>query len=179
MTASHFPTTQFSSENFVESCGAILFDLSQPTKRVCLIQYRDDEWLLPKGRRNVGESRHAAALRETQEETGYKCRIHPVTMLTRAPRADDPEDAPDSAQLCAESTEPFMLTIRELPGGSDVKIIWWYIAVFDEEGAGAAPTIPEGFSAQFFTCDEALQRLNFRNDRDVLAKAMGILEQIC
>jgi 8-oxo-dGTP pyrophosphatase MutT (NUDIX family) len=75
------PTTQYTSEEFVESSGAILFDLSHETKSVCLIHYTvKDEWLLAKGRRNCGESRLEAALREVEEETGYKCHVYSVTM---------------------------------------------------------------------------------------------------
>ncbi|KAL3459139.1 hypothetical protein BJX64DRAFT_265339 [Aspergillus heterothallicus] len=170
MAVSRFLTSQYSSEHFVESCGAVLFDMSRTVKQVCLIQHHG-EWLLPKGRRNIGESRHEAALREVQEETGYKCHIHPVPMLTRAPRAEDPEDVPDTARLCTESTEPFMLTIRELSRGTDAKIIWWYVAVVDSDAARTTP----GFSAQLLACEEALQRLTFQTDRDVLCNAMAII----
>ncbi|KAL2810732.1 hypothetical protein BJX63DRAFT_303884 [Aspergillus granulosus] len=97
------------------------------TKPLCLIQYHNSGWLLPKGRRHIGESRHAAALREAEEETGFKCLIHPATVLTRALRANDPEDVPDIARLCVGSTEPLLLTVRDLDGGTGIKIIWWYI----------------------------------------------------
>ncbi|KAJ0425633.1 NUDIX hydrolase domain-like protein [Aspergillus carlsbadensis] len=176
MATSHFPTAQFSSEHFVESCGAILLDISRETKRVCLIQYQNVGWFLPKGRRNIGETRHAAALREVEEETGYKCRVYPVSMSTRAPRPDDPEDVPDTARLISDSSEPFMLTVRELDGGTDVKIIWWYIAVVDDNSA-SAPSKPKDFTADFFTFEEALQRLVFQSDRDILSKALMILER--
>ena len=47
---------QYTSEQFVESCGAILFDLTtSQNKRVSLVHYRPkDEWLLAKGRQNCG-----------------------------------------------------------------------------------------------------------------------------
>ncbi|KAF1956231.1 hypothetical protein CC80DRAFT_492495 [Byssothecium circinans] len=69
---SGYPTQELMSADFVESCGAILFDLTDPKDRkVCLIRTRDsDTWLIAKGRRNCGESRHQAALREVMEETG-------------------------------------------------------------------------------------------------------------
>lgn len=40
MATSPNTTTQYTSEQFVESCGAVLFDLSSPQKKkVCLIHY--------------------------------------------------------------------------------------------------------------------------------------------
>ncbi len=117
MTASTHPTTVYTAENFLESCGLVIFS-TLPSKShqaqrashsqqvqerehwqqqqqeneqlsICLI--RDsarDAWLLPKGRRNTNESRHAAAVREAAEETGYRCQIVPVDMMTRATPAE-------------------------------------------------------------------------------------------
>ncbi|KAL4872558.1 NUDIX hydrolase domain-like protein [Aspergillus spectabilis] len=171
MATSIFPTTQYTSEQFVESCGAVLFDLSQKPKRVCLILYRhreNDEWLLPKGRRNRGESRRQAALREVEEETGYKCRIYPVTVTTRAPQADDPENVPDIPRLSPDLSEPFMFTVRELTPGSDVKLIWWYIAAVDEGSKDGAVASNGDFRAEFFHYDDALRELTFQKERDIL-----------
>jgi hypothetical protein len=97
-------------------------------------------------------------------------------MSTRAPLPDDPENVPDTARLLPDLSEPFMLTFRELDGGVDVKIIWWYIAVVDGDPTGA-PSNSKDFTAEFFTCGEALQRLTFQTDRDILSKAMEILER--
>lgn len=59
-------------------------------KKVCLIQYHaKNEWLLAKGRRNCGESRREATLRELREETGYSAYLHPVTMLLVRLRGTD------------------------------------------------------------------------------------------
>jgi 8-oxo-dGTP pyrophosphatase MutT (NUDIX family) len=124
MAASNVVTSQYSSENFVESCGAVLFDLSKPQLQVCLIHFpKKDEWFLAKGRRNIGEHRHEAALREVFEETGYRCHLHPVTMPTRATQAEEPADVPDEAREYHQLTEPFSLTIRAPDGGSGVKLI--------------------------------------------------------
>ncbi|KAL3473045.1 hypothetical protein BJX99DRAFT_202954 [Aspergillus californicus] len=176
MASSNYPTTQYTSEKFVESCGAIVFDLSEP-KRVCLINYtKTNEWLLPKGRRSRGESRRQAALREVQEETGYRCHIHPVTMPTRAPHQQDEQNAPDTARVCRDMDEPFMVTLRELNEKSEAKFIWWFIAAVDE--APERLLISDGdFKAEFFTFDEALRKLKFREDCEVLSKAINLLER--
>ena len=124
MATSKYDTTQCTSSEFVESSGAILFDLTHEPRRVCLIHYAaKNEWLLAKGRRNCGESRRDAALREVEEETGYKCHIYPVTMPVRAPRIDEADDVIDRARTYPDLSEPFMVTIRELQEKSDVNII--------------------------------------------------------
>jgi 8-oxo-dGTP pyrophosphatase MutT (NUDIX family) len=105
-----------SRRNTLLKAAGDLFDLSHEIKRVCLIQYQNDGWFLPEGRRNFGESRHAAALREAEEETRYKCRVYPISMLTGAPQPDDPEDVPDMARLLPDLSEPLMLTVRSWTG---------------------------------------------------------------
>lgn len=182
MAASPNITTQYTSKQFVESCGAILFDLfTSQNKTVCLIHYHaKDEWLLAKGRRNCGESRHEAALREVHEETGYQSHLHPVKMRTRAPPMDEEGHMPDKPQSYPDLIEPFMVTMRQLGGGkvNDVKIIWWYIAALDEgvvagsDGNGG----DKEFTPEFFPLEEALKKLSFQNDRDVLEKAIALVE---
>ncbi|KAF3479565.1 uncharacterized protein GIQ15_06541 [Arthroderma uncinatum] len=171
MAASGVPTRQYTSEEFVESCGAILFNLQQPV-RVCLIRH-GNEWLLAKGRRNVGETRQEAALREVKEETGYDCCVYPVGMSTRAPPAAgllDHHHISDQARYHHNLSEPFMLTVREIDGRSSAKLIWWYIAV----AAGDGPAAEADYTADFFTLNEAIQKLTFRSDREVLERAIQL-----
>ncbi|KAE8360586.1 hypothetical protein BDV27DRAFT_134295 [Aspergillus caelatus] len=180
MTTSPNTTTQYTSEQFVESCGAILFDLSAQNKTVCLIHYHaKNEWLLAKGRRNCGESRHEAALREVREETGSQAHLYPVTMHTRAPPMDEQGHMPDKPRCYSNLTEPFMVTMRQLGGAgvNDVKIIWWYIAALDEGVvARSAGQAEEGFTPKFFPLNEAVKRLSFDSDRIVLQKAIELVE---
>lgn len=177
MAASSYTTTQYTSEQFVESCGAILFDVS--TKTVCLIYYHaKNEWLLAKGRRNCNESHQHAALREIREETGYQARLHPVTMQTRAPPIDEREPMPDQPRSYPGLTEPFMMTLRQLgeDGKKEIKLIWWFIAVLDESNiAGSDQGGEEAFVPKFFSPHEAMQKLTFQNDHDVLERAIAIV----
>src|ERR1700733_15655642 len=92
MSDSKFPSAQISSSDFVITAGCILFRKSPTTNglQICLLHSpeRDGKrgkWLLPKGRKDMGESIEAAAIRETFEETGYPCEFLPVRMPTRAP----------------------------------------------------------------------------------------------
>ncbi|KAH7397118.1 NUDIX domain-containing protein [Pyrenochaeta sp. MPI-SDFR-AT-0127] len=178
MAQSKFNYQQFPSEQFVESCGAVLFDLSDlQAPRVCLVNLlKTDEWMFAKGRRNVNESRKDAALREVTEETGYRCHLLPVRMATRACAADAPANVADKARLYDELTEPFMCTIRELALGKGVKIIWWYIATLDDDALGQRGAGEANFKPMFFTCEEAIEKLTFKSDREVLEKAIHILE---
>ncbi|KAJ5712749.1 hypothetical protein N7493_009217 [Penicillium malachiteum] len=172
-------TTQYTSEQFVESSGAILFDLSNgKNKTVCLIHYHaKDEWLLAKGRRNCGESRQEAALREIHEETGYQAHLYPVTMYTRAPPIDERGHMPDIPRLYPDIVEPFMVTMRHLgtDGVKDVKIIWWFIAALDEGVVPGSASGEEQFTPEFFPLQQALEKLSFQNDRDVLREAISLV----
>ncbi|KAI7970291.1 hypothetical protein EIK77_000293 [Talaromyces pinophilus] len=173
MATSNFATRQYAFEAFVESCGAILFDLEQDKNKVCLIHHiAKNERMLAKGRQNCGESRQEAALRETREETAYQCQTHPVTMSMRAPpKIKIGDDIPDEAREFLDLTEPFMLTIRE----THIKLIWWYIAVLDKEAPVVMPAGEADSEAGFFSMDEAVQKPSFQNDRDVLERAISLV----
>jgi 8-oxo-dGTP pyrophosphatase MutT (NUDIX family) len=177
MAQSAFVTRQFASDCFVESCGAILFEITSTEKKVCLLHFlKKDEWLLPKGRRNQHESRKDAALREVMEETGYPCRLLPVTMPTRAPSEQDSYDTPDQVRIQTKSTEPFMVTTREIDNGVKMKLIWWYIAALDGDWAEHRGTGEADFDPQFFSVEEALEKLTYQTDREVLRKAVNLVE---
>ena len=171
MATSNFSTTQYTSENFVESAGAILFKLS--TRQICLVHHEEkDEYLLAKGRRNIRESRETAAIREAEEETGFKCGLLPVTMASRVPHAVELlKHYRNEPRTYEGIREPFMATHRSL-GEGNVKIIWWYIAAIDEEGTQGSGEVE--FEAQLFSFDEALKVLTYQLDRDVVQKAIDI-----
>jgi 8-oxo-dGTP pyrophosphatase MutT (NUDIX family) len=177
MAHSRRTNTNYLAKDFVESCGAILFDLSHPqTPQVCLLHYvKNNEWLLAKGRRNCGESREQAAIREVVEETGYRCHLHPIRMTTRAPSMSEPANVGDEPRSYPDLTEPFMLTSRQFKGKEKLKLIWWYIAALDKEGSDEKAAGEPCFRAEFFSCEDALQKLTFESDRGVLAEAIRLI----
>lgn len=129
MASSRFKSEQFTAEAFVESAGAVLFRLS--SQDVCILHLLErNEYFLAKGRRNCGESRQAAALREIME-TGFAGRLQPLNMSTRAAPAVDTEQLYDNARFSTGICEPFTLQIRRLSDG-DVKLIWWFVAAVDK-----------------------------------------------
>jgi len=172
MATSPFQTTQYTAEQFVESAGAVLVKVT--TREICLVHHlKRNEWLLAKGRRNVGETRQATALREIAEETGYRCRLLPLTMSTRAPPALEIGHYPDEPRTHDNACEPFTVTCRQLEGEKNLKIIWWYIAAIDE--GHEFRDGEEQFSAELVSFEEAVSRLTFEVDRDIVRKAIEIL----
>ncbi|XXH02845.1 hypothetical protein Hte_009233 [Hypoxylon texense] len=174
MAASRWKSTLYASEQFVEACGAVVFDTSTDPKRVLLLYLGAcDEWLLPKGRRNCNESRKEAAIREVREESGYAIQLRPISMSTRAPSELEEADVKDEPRAYDSLTEPFMLDVRDLGNGKGVKLVWWFIAELDgAQGDGEAQ-----FRPKFFQCDRAVEQLTFQKDREVLVKALEIMER--
>ncbi|KAI0360795.1 hypothetical protein OH77DRAFT_1418809 [Trametes cingulata] len=182
---------QFTSSQFVLSAGAISFQFVDGVpKRVLLVHHtRKNEWLLAKGRKDQGEELAAAAIREVLEETGYRCHLYPVPRLpTRAPVSAALSGIafqPDIVRIAENSTEPFAITIRPT-GPGQVKLIFWYIGCVDllEGGQGGVHLAPEpgshmsaeGFGdTGLFDIDEALRRLTYEGDRDLVRTAVSIL----
>ncbi|KAI1328227.1 NUDIX domain-containing protein [Xylariaceae sp. FL0255] len=166
-------STLYSSDLFVEACGAVVFDTSTNPRKVCLLySAKCDEWVLPKGRRNCNETRQAAVRREVREETGYGITLLPLTFATRAPselEAANVEDTPRTYDGLAN--EPFMLDVRDLGKEKGVKLVWWFIAEPDGTfGEGEAE-----FKPTFIKCDRAIERLTFQKDRDVLMRAIALM----
>lgn len=176
MATSRFRTSQHTSEQLVESAGAIVFRLS--TQQVCLLHLLPrDEYVLAKGRRNVGETRVEAALREVREETGFCCRLLPVTMGSRAPPAVETEPFVDVLRTYSNVTEPFSLQIRHLETQGDVKLIWWYIAAIDEDQVENRDRPgEEQFNVEFYGYEEALKKLTFQMDRDMVQRAIDMVK---
>ncbi|KAI0839506.1 hypothetical protein F5Y06DRAFT_23922 [Hypoxylon sp. FL0890] len=174
MAASRWKSTLYPSEQFVEACGAIVFDNSTKPGQILLLHYgAENEWLLPKGRRNCNESRKAAAVREVREETGYAIQLRPVTMATRAPSDLESADVKDVPRTYDSLTEPFMLDVRDLGRGKGVKLVWWFIAELDGIAGNGEPQ----FKPKFFPWDKAVGTLTFQKDREVLAKALELIEE--
>jgi 8-oxo-dGTP pyrophosphatase MutT (NUDIX family) len=172
MSTSRFPTTQYPSTHFTDSAGAILFHLS--TSRVCLVHLKSrNEYVLPKGRRNIGESRASAALREITEETGYPCRMLKVRMQTRAPPAVEPEEgSKDEVRVEEVEGEPFMVTLREV-GEGRVKMIWWFVAMVEEHAVKGEGE--EKCGVEMVAWKEAGAKLTFREEREVLERAVAVV----
>jgi 8-oxo-dGTP pyrophosphatase MutT (NUDIX family) len=180
MAQSRNPTQQFRSTHFLTCAGTILFESTRAPLRVCLLHHTvRNEWLLPKGRKDLGEHVPATALRETFEETGYPCVALPLDLVTRAPAPGaQTKDAPACVRGCAD--EPFMLTLRRTAvdgeEGAGVKLVWWFAAVrTGADKVDGTQTAVESFESRFFGVDEALRVATFQADRDVIAAAIELV----
>lgn len=174
MTKSHFESEQYTSEAFVESAGAVLFRLS--SREVCVLHILErDEYVLAKGRRNCGEARPATALREVSKETGLACRLLSLNMHTRAPPAVETEQLDDRARFYTGICEPFTLQVRRL-GEGQIKLIWWFVAAVDEEQPPKEAPEKDRYVVEFHSYAEVLDKLTFQMDRDMVKKAIELVE---
>jgi hypothetical protein len=96
-------------------------------------------------------------------------------MLTRAPTADSDANVNDEARSYTNLTEPFMFSTRSIDGGASLKIIWWFIAALDEEDGMEKGPGEKAFAAEFWPCEEAVTKLTFEADREVLRRAVGLV----
>ena len=191
MASSRLPTTQYTADEFLICAGTILFrhapspssSLSSPSERppplqVCLLLHTvRNEWLLPKGRKDRFEPINTTAIRETFEETGYSCKLLPITLATRAPLPGS--QAKDCVEVVQNCEEPFMMTLRQVPTGG-VKMIWWFVSVVDraeEEKVEGTQTEVESYLSEFVDVEEALERATFQSDRDVIRRAFDLVNE--
>jgi 8-oxo-dGTP pyrophosphatase MutT (NUDIX family) len=60
----------------VEAAGGVVVRETEGAPQVAVVhRSRDDDWSLPKGKITEGESAEDAALREVEEETGFRCEL--------------------------------------------------------------------------------------------------------
>ena len=151
------------SNDFVLSSGTVPIDYS---KHLILLLYHrpKGEYLLPKGRKNVGETLQAAAIRETTEESGYRCRLLEHHLPTRAP------NLPSSLH-----TEPIAIQQRFHQGIR--KIIFWYVALVDSSDPQIENTQEEGedFESRWLPVEEAAATISFDEDRRIVETAIGAI----
>ncbi|EXL60596.1 hypothetical protein FOCG_03428 [Fusarium oxysporum f. sp. radicis-lycopersici 26381] len=171
MAISHYKTETFTSENFVESAGTILLRLS--THEICILHdIKRNEYILPKGRRNVGESRGDTAIRETTEETGISCRLLPINMKSRLCPSEE-TDVPDEARVFKDVCEPISVQMRRI-GEHEMKLIWWYVAAVNENKT--IGKCENEFEVEWYGYEEVLEKLTFQNDRELVARAIKLVQ---
>ena len=163
----------YTADKFVESAGTILFRLS--TREICILHLlQRDEYILPKGRHNLGESRRATATRESTEETGIPCRLLPVNLVTRACPKIETGRLPDEARFYKGICEPIAVQTRCV-GEGDIKLIWWFVAAVNE-GEPVGLHEKHKFEVEFYSYNEALQKLTFQDDRELVKKAIELVD---
>jgi 8-oxo-(d)GTP phosphatase len=126
------------TDNLVRAAGAVLVD----GDRIALVHRpRYDDWTLPKGKHEPGEDDVAAALREVQEETGFRGRIERDLGVVR-------------------------YTV-EKRGVVLPKVVRYYVM---QAAAGAFTPNDEVDELRWVTREQAAQLLTYERDREVLAR---------
>jgi len=155
------------SDHFVLSSGTVAIDCDRDL--VLLLYYRPKgEYLLPKGRKDVGESLEAAAERETWEESGYTCRLLGHNFPTRTPHTPR-----------MPHTEPIAVQQRSSDGVR--KIIFWYVAQADSSDCPMAQTQEEGedFEVRWVCRKDAPSTMSFAEDGKIVEKALSTVPCRC
>ena len=193
----------YDSRDLVESAGCILFDfhgtgftpvavkpgITQQLKeepKVVLLHHLDRNRFSPsKGRLNNGESRKDAAIRETYEETGFRCSLLPITLPSRATHVDpaknrleDADYTVDEVRIFEEASDWFMCTERNGYKEGVTKMIWWYVGIVTE-GQGSEDeikTIEHGCKVVKVPMSEAAMRCFWKDDGKVVARAVEIVK---
>lgn len=176
MAQPKLPTTQYISRDITVAAGSVLFRKSPETNglQICLLYQRmKEEWLLPKGRKDCGESVEATAVRETFEETGYPCELLPCTIHTCAGKPG--RHTKDVSKLVDNATEPIVVTVRQV-GETGIKMIWWFITRVIGEKMEGTQMESEAFDSHFVNADEAVERLTFTTDRDIVLQALVVVK---
>jgi ADP-ribose pyrophosphatase YjhB (NUDIX family) len=126
--------------------------------------------MLPKGRKDIGESLEETALRETFEETGVKVQLLPVDIDSLATSAQG-KDRPKAI------TEPIAVSQRMTKGG--LKIIFWYVGMADstitpEEGTQQED---EDFDTVWVSFGNVESTLSWEDDRRIASKAIAAVQK--
>ena len=147
------------SSHFVLSSGTVPIDV--PRCLVALI-YRPDqekkEYLLPKGRKAVGETLEHAATRVTLQECGYNCCLLGHNLSTNARGLDDPRH-----------TEPIAVQQHVIAGCRE--ILFWYVSEMDSSSVFTGFT-QEDYSAVWVPLGLAASKCSFADDRRIVEKAL-------
>ena len=159
------------ASTFVISCGTVTVDLQQ--SKALLIRWRNPaggvELMLPKGRKNIGETLEDAALRETLEETGWEASPLPLPVPTLA--TSDEKSKQDDL-----TTEP--VSVTEWYRGDVRKIIFWFAAQADSTLSPQERAMQEGedFETVWEGFTSVVDHVTHDADRQVLMEVLRLVE---
>lgn len=135
-------STSYYKGESVFSAGGVL--VNEETKEVFLVfKKTSNEWLLPKGHMEPGESIEESAQREIYEETGYKNKIkHLLSVQVR----------------------------QDLVDVSKSKIIFWFYSSLQSSDKQIDTQMSdEDFTGKWFGVEEALTALKWDEDRKLVS----------
>lgn len=136
------------------SAGGVVFRHDHGGARILLLKHTSGKWMLPKGTIEEGETPEAVALREVREETGIS-RVQVVADL---------------------GEERYFFFWRSENTYYD-KTVHYFLLEF-LGGEEAAPQTEEGFVAcEWVRVDEAMERIKYKETREVVRRAKERLEE--
>lgn len=131
------------------SAGGVVYRRRGQRVEVCLIATGGrTRWQLPKGRIEPGETKEEAALREVLEETGLEGRIE---------------------EHLGEISFRYVRKQRKRVHKRVVFFLMVYLAGSTDDHDD------EVDEARFFLIDDALERLTFESERDIVSRARSLL----
>ena len=132
----------------IVAAGGVVFERTDNHVRVVLIhrpKYQD--WSLPKGKAEPGESITQTALREVREETGLVCRI-------------------------VQELEQVRYSYRTGKDNLRPKTVHYFL--MKPVGGRLEAPGQEADAARWFDADEAIRLLTYEHDRELLQKALRL-----
>ncbi|KAI1818606.1 hypothetical protein GGS20DRAFT_581363 [Poronia punctata] len=168
------------SDEIMISCGTVTLDRADTTTPKVLVVHNSiiGVFLLPKGRKNIGEDYLAAALRETAEETGIAVRPLQLRFGTRAtPAGTDGSALEDTKSGITGALNNEAIGINPDPAKGAWRNIHWYAAKPRDEVGRDKHGMPKRdetlmppedrvkFQTHWYTEEEALSKLKMENER--------------
>ena len=82
----------------------------------------------------------------------------------------------DAARVYEDGTEHLSLQIRQIDADGDVKLIWWFVAIVEEnEIVKEERPGEEKFEVEWYAYEDAVIRLTFQGDRDLVSPAIAMV----
>ena len=139
--------TEQSGEQFVKAAGGLVWREAEGGQQLLLIhRARYDDWSLPKGKLEAGESWPEAARREVAEETGYAVSFQEFAGVTTYYHDRRPK-----------------------------VVLFWNMAVIGKLGTQAAddPSVAEVDQMRWVDAEEASARLTYPAEKELVAHNWG------
>ncbi len=180
-TPDQFVQRFIASPNLMISCGCVPVDLN--AKKVAIIRDTATKIIqLPKGRKNIGEDLHDAAIRETSEETGVPFVPLPLLISTRAtPTRELIQSYPNVSSSMNGLTdgvpncEPSAVCTFRCRSTFTFKLVFWYAAQGDSSMApdsSKKEAWEESLELEWVDAREAASRMTDTADGQVIEKVL-------
>jgi 8-oxo-dGTP pyrophosphatase MutT (NUDIX family) len=128
----------------IEAAGGVVLRQDGDGPQVLLVhRVRHDDWSLPKGKLDPGETAAAAAVREVWEETGVRAELGPE-----------------------------LPSVHYLVAGEPKRVRWFHMSATDGDPHERTPD-KEVDMARWVPVEEAAELLTYDHDRQLLAHVLG------